>query len=360
MRMGRALVMVMALAGSAAAACAGARATPPEGGAHVLRYATSYAPGHPFSRADRTWMDHVARASGGRLRIEPQWSGSLLSADHALIELRHGVSDIGLITPIYNRGGTHALRAQSGFYGGVRTIADQVSIYKCLAREFPVFTEELRGLRVLAIQGGTLPGVVTRDRPVQRLADLRGLRLRAPVELMRALQRLGADPVNMPMADVYSALSKGVIDGVVAPGDTLRSLHFAEVAKYYSQLAVSRGAYPARAISDKAWQALPANLQDVLAASQEVWEAALDQEVTRGLEAGERHGREMGMTFVPFDAGDQRRFDGIYQEMAKASADDLAKSGIDGPAIYQRAQELVARANAGLPVCDQSNRGTSE
>ncbi len=356
MRRGAALVMVMAIAATAATGC-GARRAPGDDGAYVLRYATSYSPSHPFSRADRTWMDHVARTSGGRLRIEPHWSGGLLSSDHALIELRHGVSDIGLITPIYSRGGTHALRAQSGFYGGVKTIADQVAVYKCLAREFPVFTEELRGLRVLAVQGGTLPGVVTRDRPVRRLGDLRGLRLRAPVELMTVLLEVGADPVNMPMAEVYSALSKGVIDGVVAPGDTLRSLHFAEVAKYYSQLAVSRGGYPARAISDRVWQTLPPDLQDVLAASQEVWEAALDQEVTRGLEAGERHGRDMGVTFVPFDADDQTRFDALYQEMAKASADDLVKSGIDGPAIFERAQALVARATAGQrPPCAPAQR----
>jgi TRAP-type transport system periplasmic protein len=354
--MKRGIALVVAVAAAAAAGCAGARAQRKDG-ADVLRYATSYSPGHPFSRADRTWMDHVARTSGGRLRIEPHWSGALLSADHAVIELRHGVSDIGLITPIYSRGGTHALRAQSGFYGGAATIADQVAVYKCLAREFPVFAHELRGLRVLAIQGGTLPGLVTRDKAVRRLADLRGMRLRAPVELMRVLERLGADPVNMPMADVYSALSKGVIDGVVAPGDTLRSLHFAEVANYYSQLAVSRGAYPARAISESAWQRLPADLQDVLAASQEVWEAALDEEVTRGLEAGERHGREMGVTFVPFDPGDQRRFDEIYDEMAKVSADDLATHGIDGRAIFTRAQDLVARANAGhRPPCAPADR----
>ena len=38
----------------------------------------------------------------------------------------------------------------------------------------------------------------------------------------------------MPMGEVYSALAKGVIDGVVAPADTLRSLHFAEVAHYFT------------------------------------------------------------------------------------------------------------------------------
>jgi TRAP-type C4-dicarboxylate transport system substrate-binding protein len=340
-------LVVVTLSIAAGGCAAGGNDSTSRAEIHHLRYATSYSPNHPFSRADHTWLEHVRSASGGRLAVEPYWAGSLLSADHGLVEIRHGVSDMGLITPIYSRGGTHALRAQSGFYSGVKSIADQVAVYKCLAREFPVFDEELGGLHVLAVQGGSLPSVVTRNRPVQRLSDFRGLRLRAPVELMVVLRRLGADPVNMPMADVYSALSKGVIDGVVAPGDTLRSLHFAEVARYYNQIAISRGAYPARAISEKAWRALPPDLQHVLSESQEVWERALNDEVSRGLEAGERHGREMGVTFVPFDPEDQQRFDAIYVEAALANAEGLARFGIDGRALFQRAQQLIGRINGG-------------
>src|SRR5690606_41688492 len=78
----------------------------------VLTYASPYGPGHPFSRADIQWMKWVERESGGRLRIQPYWSGSLLSSEHSLIELRHGVADIGLITPIYARGGAHLQRTQ--------------------------------------------------------------------------------------------------------------------------------------------------------------------------------------------------------------------------------------------------------
>jgi TRAP-type transport system periplasmic protein len=344
----RPLAALLVLSTAAAAAACGAERTDTHvAGIQTLRYATGYSTAHPFSRADLRWIAHVEAASGGRLRIEPHWSGSLLSVDHGLIELRHGVSDIGLIAPIYSRGGTHAIRVQSGFYGGVQSIADQVTVYKCLAREFPVFDEELHGLHVLAVQGGSLPAIMTRHTPVQRLDDLRGMRLRAPVELMGVLRALGADPVNMPMGEVYSALAKGVVDGVVAPGDTLRSLHFAEVVRYYTQIAISRGAYPARAISDRAWRRLPADLQQVLVDSQAVWEDALNDEVTRGLDAGEQYGREKGVTFVPFDPDDQRQFDALYHDMALANADRLTRSGLDGRAILHRAQDVVARTRAG-------------
>ena len=108
---------------------------------------------------------------------------------------------------------------------------------------------------MLAIQGGTLPGVLSRTREVHTLDDLKGMRIRVPTELLNVMRDLGADPVTMPMGEVYSSLAKGVLDAVVAPADTLKSLHFGEVAKYYTELQVPRGAYPARAMSERRWNA---------------------------------------------------------------------------------------------------------
>ena len=319
-------------------------------GVHVLTYATPYPPMHPFSRADQRWMEFVEKQSDGRLRIKPFWGGALLSSDQSVVEIRHGVADIGLITPIYMRGGMHASRAQAGFYGGVKTMEDQVAIFKCLAREFPVFRQELQGLHVLALQGGNFPGVLTRSKPVRSLDDLKGLRLRTQSETIDVLRRLGADPVDMPMGEVYPALAKGVIDGVVAPVDTLRALHFAEVASYFTELHISRGSYPARAISARVWAALPDDLRSILTGSQAVWERALMDEVLKGQEAGYLFGREHGVEFIAVSAEDQRRFDEVSRQSAVDRAGSLRAYGIDGDAILFRVQSLIRRRAEGYAM----------
>ncbi|MDX1562734.1 MAG: TRAP transporter substrate-binding protein DctP, partial [Gammaproteobacteria bacterium] len=257
-----------------------------DGGVTELIYATPYSPTHPFSRADQRWIDYVEAQSNGALRIRPSWSGALLSSQHSLIELRHGVVDIGLITPIYVKGGVHLIRAQSGFYRGAREIEQQVALYDCLASSHPQFDREMEGLIVLAVQGGSLPGIVSRERPVESLDDLRGLRIRVPAELLAVMRDLGADPVNMPMGEVYSALTKGIIDAVIAPTDTFRALHLAEVARYYTPLAVPRGAYPARAIGAERWHELTDAERRILEASIPIWEAALAEENRRALDEG--------------------------------------------------------------------------
>jgi TRAP-type C4-dicarboxylate transport system substrate-binding protein len=341
---GRRLVAALLATGLALlAACGGDESRRAE---ILLRYGSPYTPMHPFSRADLAWIAYVEERTGGRVHVEPYWSGSLLTAAESIIEIRHGVADIGLITPIYARGDAHMIRTQSGFYAGARTVAQQVDVYRCLAAAEPQFGREMDGLVVLAVQGGSLPGIVTRDRPVRHLGDLRGMRIRAPTELLSVLRELGADPVNMPMGEVYSAMAKGVLDGVVAPADTLRALHFAEIARYFTTLEVPRGAYPARAMGAERWARLPEDVRAVLRDGTRVWEEALDREVTQALQQGIDFGREAGVEFIDVPAEDQRRFDEIYTAEGLRNARALQSFGLDGEPVFRRAQALAAAIGA--------------
>lgn len=311
---------------------------------HVVElvYASQYSPAHPFSKADQEWIDYIQQNSNGTLRIKPNWSGALLSADHSMIELRHGIADIGLITPIYVKGGTHLIRIQSGFYSGTTTVETQVALYHCLEASNEQFARELEGLHILAIQGGSLPGIITTKVPINSLDDLKGMRLRAPTELLNVLKLLGADPVNMPMGDVYSALAKGILDGVVAPLDTFKALHFAEVTQYYADLEIPRGAYPARAMSTQRWSQLSPAHQQLLSSGEQVWEAALARQVELGLEEGRETAIASGVVFTHIAPEEQQRFEMLYLEMARQNAASLSNYGIDGDSVF-----AVARASVG-------------
>ncbi len=319
-----------------------------------LTYASPYSSHHPFSRADQDWMDFVEAEGEGRLEIHAIWSGALLSSDQSMTELRHGVADIGLITPIYAKGGAHLLRTQTGFYSGIKTVENQLALYYCMANNIKQFAVELEGLKVLAVQGGNLPGILTRDRAVQSLEDLRGLRVRAPTELLPVLQELGADPVSMPMGEVYSALAKGVLDGVVAPTDTFKSLHFTEVTKHFFTLEIPRGAYPARAMGMRRWNSLPRDVQDILNRGVPVWEAALASQTREAQQSGLEYGMEQGMQFATISPQGQQRFDEIYLRDAHENATNLEVFGIDGEAAFRLARASIT-ADGGVN-CAGSNR----
>jgi TRAP-type C4-dicarboxylate transport system substrate-binding protein len=306
-----------------------------------LIYASPYSPNHPFSRADQEWIEFVESHSAGKLHIRPIWSGALLSADQSMTELRHGVADIGLITPIYAKGGAHLIRIQAGFYSGIKSVEDQVALYRCMATDNEQLDRELEGLKVLAVQGGNLPGIVTRNREIRTLDDLAGMRLRAPTELLELLRTLGADPVSMPMGEVYSALAKGIIDGVLAPGDAFKSLHFAEIAHHFTTLEIPRGAYPARAMGMRKWDSLPPEFRETLNQGIAVWEAALAKQLRQALQEGMDFARERGVEILPIDPQQQKRFEELYLHEAEIGARQLTRFGIDGEALFRTARASV-------------------
>jgi len=337
-----ALGLALALAG-----CGNAPAVPE--GTKVFTYASAYPATHPFSRADLVWMRWLEAHSGGRIRIKPYWGGALLSSNENLLEIRHGIADIGMITPMYARS-AHLQRIQPSFYSGIGTIRDQVDIYKCLSTTFPAMDADTGGLHVLAVQGGNFPGILTRDRPIRTLADLKGLRLRAQEDTAAILRQLGADPVNMSMAEVYPAMAKGVIDGVVAPLDALKAVHLADVGRYFSTLKVPRGAYPGRAMSAAAWQRLSAEDKALFEQARRVWEQAMVAQLEEALAAGDSYSHAEGIRFVQLPAAEQAKFDAMYRANAMRLAASLGNYGIDGVAIADRAAELVADRNGGRPL----------
>jgi TRAP-type C4-dicarboxylate transport system substrate-binding protein len=344
------------------AACAPKPAAP--GAAIHLRYASPYPPNHPFSRADIAWIKKVEADSAGRLKIDAFWGGETISSDQTAFEVRHGVADVALVMPIYQRAGVQTVKTQTGFYTGADTPGEQVAVYHCLQRTFPRLDEEMAGLRVLAVQGGSLSRIVTRNRPVRSLADLRGLRLRAPVEVAAVLKRLGADPVTMPMGEVYSAMSKGSIDGVIAPWDTLKTLHFSEVGRYVNNLKFARGGYPARAISLKTYQTLPPDLRAILDRNGPFWEQRLADEVTHAEADGAAFGRSHGIRFIDPTPADQARLQQIENEAAMEDARKLDRYGVPGPQIFEATQRFIAdikRGGSGCPTPqDSARRQTSK
>lgn len=314
-----------------------------------LSYSSPYSPSHAFSQADQDWIEYVETRSAGRIDIVPYWSGVLTTADESILELRHGVADIAYIAPIYSLGGMYANKAQTAFYnsGHFLSVANQITVLNCLRQRFPVLDEELRGVVPLAMQGGNQIHLLTRDKAIRQLDDLKGLRIRAPIELIPVVDTLGADAVFLPMGDVYTALSKGVIDGVLTAPDTISAMHLGEVTNYFSLLTVVRGAYPARAISERALNRLPADVRELLLDSRSYWEERLAVRIEADGQAGMDYAHELRIEITAAAPEAQARFDELYMASADNIAQGLLARGIDGPALYAATVELTQKVAQG-------------
>lgn len=100
--------------------------------------------------------------------------------------------------------------------------------------------------------------------PVEKLEDIKGKKIRTfSVGLVDFVSALGGEPVSMPVADLYTALERGTIQGAITGPDQVEGQRLYEVCKYMVDLQC--GSAPAyTVISRKTWDRLPADLKKVV------------------------------------------------------------------------------------------------
>lgn len=95
---------------------------------------------------------------------------------------------------------------------------------------------EAKGFHPLGYFFGGSRSLMNNVRPINSPADLKGLKIRTiPSKItLDSIKAMGAIPVAMSQADVYSALQQGVLDGWENSPTTLQTLKLYEVTKYVS------------------------------------------------------------------------------------------------------------------------------
>jgi len=70
-------------------------------------------------------------------------------------------------------------------------------------------------------------------KPMNRVADLKGFKVRTFGYAAKTFEKLGASPTFLPHEEVYPALAQGVIDGSMTDGTYYEKLKYHEVAKNF-------------------------------------------------------------------------------------------------------------------------------
>jgi TRAP-type C4-dicarboxylate transport system substrate-binding protein len=116
------------------------------------------------------------------------------------------------------------------------------------------------------------PGILHSKKPVQKLEDLKGMKIRCTGTSAKVATALGATPVAMPQNETYDALQKGVADGCLSPIETLKGWKFAEVIKSTTEnFGSSYSVLFFIAMNKKKWDALPKNVQDTIEQVNKEW-----------------------------------------------------------------------------------------
>ena len=218
-------------------------------------------PAHVASELMGEMMQEIEKKSNGRVKINYAAGGSILTAPQTADGVEHGLADIGLSHIGYTPGRfpvTEILDLPLGYsssWVGTRITQDFIAKYK---------PKEWDNFKLVAAWGGTTASVNMASTPIRKLEDFKGKSMRGAGEIADALKALGATPRDIPMAEVYEAMSKGTIDGLLVSSEVLKSFKIADVTKYTTYAPCIGNQYLFYIVMNKdKWASLPEDIQQI-------------------------------------------------------------------------------------------------
>lgn len=230
----------------------------------VLKMAHIYTPGNIWYETAEAYAKAVDEKSGGKVKIQIAHSGSTGDWPASIEGLKIGTNDI-VLQSIGTLDRYNILPGIEAWPYLLRDVDHFKKVYYG-----PVgaeFMDEVAKKTSFRIIGAGYRGArwLSSNKPVAKLDDLKGLKLRVPPLKMYRMtwEYLGASPVPMGVAELFTSMQQGVVDGQENPLEIIESNKFYEVQKYAIDTRHVIGAMT-WIMSDARFKRLPADVQKLL------------------------------------------------------------------------------------------------
>jgi TRAP-type transport system periplasmic protein len=225
-----------------------------------LNYSIFFPAPHKNAVLATEWAKEIEKRTNGRVKITVFPGGTLTPADKCYDGVVNGISDIGSSVFAYTRG-KFPLTEVSDLPLGIKS---GLVATKTINEYFKKFQpKEFDDVKVMYLHGHG-PGLLHTKKPVKKLSDLKGMKIRCTGMAAKIITALNGIPVAMPMGDTYDALNRGVVDGSMAPQESLQGWKWGEVVKYTTEnygSSYSTGMFVV--MNKKKWNSLPRDIQQI-------------------------------------------------------------------------------------------------
>jgi len=223
-----------------------------------------------IAKEDNSWnlaalkfKEEVEKNSNGRIEVKVYTNSQLGIESEVLQSIQTGTADMTItadsLAPWVPEIGFMSVPYLIDDYDHLNRVVDGA-----VGKEVEKLIVEKVGMRPIAwfARG---PRYLTTKKPVRTLSDLKGLIIRGPDVPMyvKTWETLGAKPVPMAFAEVFTAIQQGTINAQENPLSLIKSGGLYEVLDYINKTEHVRG-WIYVVIGEKKFQSLPADLQKVV------------------------------------------------------------------------------------------------
>lgn len=304
----------------------------------TLRYSTMFPVSHKHAVLSGQWCKEVEKRTNGKVKVHHFPGATLTSAAGTYEGIVNGVVDIGLCVLGYTMGkfplsdvAAYPLGIPSG-YAATKLANEYLAKFK---------PAEFNQVKVLYLQANG-PGIIHTTKPVAKLEDMKGLKIRTFGPVTAFISNLGSAPVAMPMGDAYDALSRGVAEGIYAPYEVLLGYKIGEVVKYSIENYGSCYSGVQMVAMNKAkWDSLSPDIQKTIESINQEWiekQGRMWDEIDK---EGKDFSLKRGNKVVTLSPEENQRWAAKAQPMVDEYVSKMKEKGLPGEEVVKFYREKI-------------------
>jgi TRAP-type C4-dicarboxylate transport system substrate-binding protein len=233
-----------------------------------LNYSNFFPAPHKNAILSVEWGKEIEKRTNGKVQVTVFPGGTLTPADKCYDGVAKGISDVGMSVPSYTMG-KFPLSEVLDLPLGSKTAATATRLVNDFYNKFK--PKEFDDVKIMYFHAHG-PAFIHTKAAVNKLEDLKGMKIRGTGTTAKVVSHLGATPVAMPMGESYDAISRGVAEGIVCPMEALQGWKLGEVIKSTTQAyGASYNMLFFVAMNKAKWNALTPDIQKIIEQVNEEW-----------------------------------------------------------------------------------------
>lgn len=230
-----------------------------------FKFADMCPSGSTMAKSGQWWASEVDKRTGGRVKVECYWGGSLIGGYEQLNSVKSGIIQV---TPYYS--GFHpdlAPLPSIALFPMINrgTLKEAMGASDEWYRTEPAIATEFKKNNVKYLFTYNMANHYLWSKvPLKTLGDLKGLRIRTFGPFLAFFKELGCGLVTMPVPEVYTALEKGAVDCTTQYLSNGIGGRYQEVVKYANLTELGHNLGAPIVMNLDTWNSLPADIQTIL------------------------------------------------------------------------------------------------
>ncbi|HVN83026.1 MAG TPA: TRAP transporter substrate-binding protein [Terriglobia bacterium] len=293
------------------------------------------APTFPCVQMER-WAKEVNARTNGKVVVKTFPGGTLLGAKNMFDGVVSGVADIGCLATAYQPGRFLFLEAMDLPLEFPSAEVASLAMWDLYVKHKPKAFDQVKVLTMFTCA----PANIMSQKPVRKLEDLEGLKLRAAGTGVEIMKLLGAQPEGMPMSAVPEALQKAVVHGLVSSLEVMKDMKFAEYCKFVTMCDL--WVVPFAVVMNKQkWESLPDDVKKVfddLSREQSKWTGEYADKHAK--DASEWSKETEKVEFITLPKEEKDRWTAKIKPVIQQYLDRTQKEGINGKEVVDDLTKL--------------------